>query len=317
MTIALRAVGRHVGAPASGPLSVRSMLARPSGGFVLRARTTSFSVMTHNMALLVAPGDYLGTDREGAIVGLVADVRTRVPDVVGLCEVFADDEREHIRGDLAALYPFFREGPDEADLESDGGLLVLSRHPILAANDMIYRDCAGFDCFANKGALHVRVQPPGSPTAYDLFYSHMQNIEEDGGEGVLHAQLSALNEMIGRHADPANPVIVFGDLNMPAFAADRHAELLARLGAPVDLWVVAGNPVASGPTAIRDSNFFDDADDRPSGDERLDYVLLREGTGAVPILQGIDVLQLRHNGRLISDHLGVHARFDQVLTIGP
>lgn len=317
MSIRLSSVARHVGAPAPGPVSTRAMLARPTQGFVLRSRTTSFSVMTHNMALLVAPGDYLGTDREGAIAGLVADVRSRAPDVVGLCEVFADDERDRIRSDLGAIYPFFREGPDEADLESDGGLLVLSRHPLLAANDMIYRDCAGVDCFANKGVLHVRVRPPGSPTAYDLFYTHMQNIDEDGGEDTLRAQLTALSQMITRHADPDIPAIVFGDLNVPAFAPHHHADLLARLGAPVDLWVVAGNPAASGPTVIRDSDFFEDADDRPPRDERLDFVLLKEGTKAVPILQNIDVLQLRHNGRLISDHLGVHARFDHVLTIDP
>jgi endonuclease/exonuclease/phosphatase family metal-dependent hydrolase len=291
------------------------MLGRPDGRAVLRARAAPFSVMTQNMALLVFPGDYLGTDREGAIVGLVAEVRRQVPDVVGLCEVFADDEREHIRGDLATTYPFFVQGPDEDDLESDGGLLVLSRHPFTATSDLIYRDCAGNDCFANKGVLHVRVQPPGAPTAYDLFYTHMQNIEEDGGDDTLYSQLSVLHGMIQRDANPAVPTLVFGDLNVPASAANHYEQLLARLARPADMWVAAGNTVASGFTVVRDSDFFDDADDRPPSDERLDYVLMKPGRRAVQILRQIDVLSVRHNGRLISDHLGVLARFDQVLTI--
>jgi len=309
----LRAVARHVGTPAE--TSTRRIVGRPTGRTVLRARRAPFSVMTQNMALLVAPGNYLGTNREGAIVGLVAEVRRQAPDVVGLCEVFDDDERDHIRHDLANTHPFFVEGPDEADLESDGGLLVLSRHPFTATSSLIYRDCAGFDCFANKGVLHVRVQPPGVLAGWDLFYTHMQNIEEDDGDDTLFSQLSVLHDMIRRDADPVLPTIVFGDLNIPATIANHYRELVTRLGQPTDLWVVAGNPVVSGFTFVRDTNFYEDADDRPARDERLDYMLLRRGGRAIPILQGIEVLSIRHDGRLISDHLGVMARFAETLTI--
>ena len=54
------------------------------------------------------------------------------------------------------------EGPDEADiLESDGGLLLMSKHPMSQFdNKFIYRDCAGNDCFANKGILYMRVHSP-------------------------------------------------------------------------------------------------------------------------------------------------------------
>lgn len=311
--ISLRSIARNVGKPAE--TSLRRLLGRVQGRAVLRARPAALSVMTQNMALLVFPGDYLGTDRAGAIAGLIAEVRRQSPDVVGLCEVFADGERDRIRGDLRSEYPFFVEGPDEDDLESDGGLLLLSRHPFLATSDLIYRDCAGADCFANKGVLHVRVQPPGAPTAYDLFYTHMQNIEEDGGEDTLYSQLSVLNGMVQRDADAALPALVFGDLNIPATAANHYGQLLARLGAPVDAWTAAGNAVASGFTVVQDSNFFDDSDDRPSRDERLDYVLVKPGQRAIPTLDAMAVLSVRHDGRLISDHLGLIARFGQVLTI--
>jgi len=309
----LRALARHLGAPAE--TSTRRMLGRPAGRTVLRARRAPFAVMTQNMGLLVAPGNYLGTNREGAIVGLVAEARRQSPDVVGLCEVFADDERDHIRHDLRNTYPFFVEGPDEADLESDGGLLLLSRHPFTATSSLIYRDCAGFDCFANKGVLHVRVQPPGTPSGYDLFYTHMQNIEEEDGDDTLFSQLSVLHDMVKRDADPLLPTIVFGDINIPATVANHYGELVGRLGRPTDMWVAAGNPVASGFTFVRDNNFYEDADDRPARDERLDYVLLKPGRRAVPILQRIEILATRHDGRLISDHLGVMARFTETLTI--
>lgn len=311
--ITVRSVARNLGKAAE--TSTRRMLGRLNGRAVLRARPAPFTVMTQNMALLVFPGNYLGTDRDGAIAGLIAEVRRHLPDVVGLCEVFDDDEREHIRGNLRAEYPFFVEGPDEDDLESDGGLLLVSRHPFIATSDLIYRDCAGADCFANKGVLHIRVHPPGGPTAYDLFYTHMQNIDEDDGDDTLYSQLSVLNGMIQRDADVNVPTLVFGDLNIPATAANHYQQLLARLGEPVDAWTTAGNPVASGFTVVHDSNFFDDSDDRPGRDERLDYVLVKPGQRAIPILGGIEVLSVRHNGRLISDHLGLIARFDQMLTV--
>src|SRR5262245_58445897 len=273
--------------------------------------------MAHNMALLVAPGDYLGTDRDGAIAQIVTEIRNLRPDVVGLCEVFADGEREHIRNELVSLYPSSVEGPDEDDLESDGGLLVLSRHPFLQTHDMIYRDCAGVDCFANKGAIHVRVQPPGSPTAYDIYDSHTQNIEESGGEEALYAQLTKLGQMTNTQSDPAIPTIVLGDLNIPAKVQRHYAQLLTRLDAPVDFWVVAGNSAETGETVLRDSNFYDDGDDRPSHDERLDYILMRRGRRFIPILEKIEIMQFRRNGRFISDHFGLHARIDRLVTIDP
>lgn len=143
----------------------------------------------------------------------------------------------------------------------------------------------------------------------------MQNIEEDDGDDTLFSQLSVLHDMIKRNADSALPTIVFGDLNIPASVPNHYRELVTRLGQPSDLWVVAGNPVASGSTFVRDNNFYEDPDDRPNRDERLDYILLKRGNRVVPTMQGIEVLSIRHNGRLISDHLGVMARFAEALLI--
>src|SRR5262245_43026968 len=71
--------------------------------------TINFSLMSHNMGLLVFPGNYLGTDRPGAIREIIAQIRAFLPDVVGLCEVFDDDERERIRNALVNDYPYWRD----------------------------------------------------------------------------------------------------------------------------------------------------------------------------------------------------------------
>ena len=316
-TLSVRQLGRHITGNATNPSSLRWLLNRHTGPVTLSVQVAPFSVMTHNMALLVAPGDYLGTDRDGSIAEIVARIAALQPDVVGLCEMFSDGEREFIRDKLRLIYPHFREGPDEADLESDGGLLLLSRHPLLFARDIVYRDCDGADCFANKGILHMRLQPPSWPTPLDVFFTHMQDIATSDGVRALYAQLDHLNGFMNLHGAPNVPKIIMGDLNIPAGDPQHYAQLLVRLRGPRDCWTLAGNSVASGDTLVMDNNFYEDPDDRPVRNERLDYVLLKAEHRTIPILSGIEILRFQHNGRFISDHFGVLAKFDTIALVGP
>lgn len=316
-TLSVRQLGRHITGNATNPSSLRWLLKRHRGRVRLSVQFAPFSVMTHNMALLVAPGDYLGTDRDGSIAEIVAQITALQPDVVGLCEMFSDGEREFVRNKLRLIYPHFREGPDEADLESDGGLLLLSRHPIVFSRDSIYRDCDGSDCFANKGILHMRLQPPSWPAPLDVFFTHMQNIATSDGVRALYAQLDHMNQFMGLHGAPNVPKIIMGDLNIPAGDPQHYAQLLIRLRGPRDCWTVAGNSVAGGNTLVMDSNFYEDADDRPPRNERLDYVLLKAEHRAIPILSGIEMLRFQRNGRFISDHFGVLSKLDKIALVGP
>lgn len=313
MTVALSRLIDHLGSKPDDGL--REALSRPVGPARISVRRMKFSVMTHNMGLLVAPAPYLGTDRTGAIAEIVDRIRSYRPDVVGLCEVFDDDEREQIRKALVGIYPFWRDGPDEDDLESDGGLLVLSRHPLLAAAQMIFRDADGWDQLANKGVIHIRIRPDTCPIPMDLFYSHTQDIATDEGPATLYAQLSVMNNFVNARAGQSNPRIIFGDLNIPAEQAHHYAQLRARLNMPRDCWTLAGNPVASGFTFVVDNNFYEDPGDRATSNQRLDYILLQADPSAVPILTDINVLNIKRNGRNISDHFGLRATFDHLAVV--
>lgn len=315
MALSLRQFARHLPTSMTEPVSLRKLLRRPTGPIRFRVQAAPISVMTQNMALLVAPGDYLGTDREGAVAEISGRIRSLLPDVVGLCEVFSDGERAEIRSALQDLYPHFQEGPDEADLHSDGGLLLLSRHPFSAAGSFIYRDCDAQDCLANKGVIHVRVRASSWPSAMDLFYTHAQDIATGDGVSALYKQLSAMQAFIQMRADPALPAIVMGDINIPGEIPQHYGELLRRLAGVRDCWTLAGNAAASGPTSVRDSTFHEDPDDRPARDQRFDYVLLRAGTGAIPILSKMQILKFTRNGRFISDHFALHAIFDTMALV--
>lgn len=316
-TLSLKDLANHSSGNPDDARSLRRILGRSRGPVGLSVELIPFSVMTQNMALLVAPGNYLGTDRRGAISSIVSQIRAFSPDVVGLCEVFSDGERNTMIKSLEDMYPVHLEGPDEDDLESDGGLLLLTKHPIFDMNFLIYRDCDGNDCFANKGILHMRLSQAQWPFSVDVFYSHAQDISTDEGEDTLYAQLDKMNQFVNKHRNFAMPTIIMGDLNIPGQDPRHYAQLLSRLTGPRDCWTLAGNPPDSGFTYVADNNFYGNTDDRPAVNQRLDYVLLKPGQNAVPILDHIDLLKFVRNGAFISDHFGLHAAFDQIATITP
>ena len=120
-----------------GTFNVRGVFRHDKGGLSLEGKQSRFSIIAHNLGLLVAPAPYLGTDRDGAITEVIQRIKDIKPDVVGLCEVFANGEREKIIAELSD-YKHFREGPDKGDPLSDGGLLILSKHPILKDSKILY-----------------------------------------------------------------------------------------------------------------------------------------------------------------------------------
>ncbi|MGK8608788.1 sphingomyelin phosphodiesterase [Bacillus thuringiensis] len=314
-TLSLRNLVEHLGYTSQNFGSFRKLLGRPSGSLKVSVRFAPFSIMTQNMALLVLPAEYRGTNRKGAIREIVNQIRTLSPDIVGLCEVFSNSERKNIRNALKDMYPYFREGPDEQDYESDGGLLLLSKHSILAANQMIFRVCDGFDCFANKGVIHIRIHPTFWPRPLDIFFSHAQDISTRKGVNKLYSQLDAINNFISSCGQPDVPKIIMGDLNIPADNPQHYFQLLKRLEKPVDCWTLAGNPSVSGQTFTIDNNFYGDDDDRPSNNQRLDYILMKANNHLVPILNDIKILKIKHKDRYISDHFGVYALFNKLAII--
>jgi endonuclease/exonuclease/phosphatase family metal-dependent hydrolase len=142
-----------------------------------------------------------------------------------------------------------------------------------------------------------------------IFYSHAQDISTGDGEDTLFAQLDVMRGFIQTHSAPENPRIIMGDLNVPGENARLHGELLARLTGSRDCSTLAGNVAASGFTSVVDNNFYEDSDDRPSSDQRLDYVLLIPGIRSRPVLSDVEVLRVVRNGRFTSDHFGLSAVF--------
>ncbi|MGA7880589.1 MAG: hypothetical protein WCD63_06935 [Terrimicrobiaceae bacterium] len=109
-------------------------------------------------------------------LGLVIDIlRNCGAGVVGLSEVWESADCDQICSALEKIYPFWVRGPrDGLPSLNGGGLLLLSRHPITAHHETIYRHCSGDDCLTPKGVLHACIQAAGHPCGIDVFLSHAQ-----------------------------------------------------------------------------------------------------------------------------------------------
>lgn len=300
------------------------------------------SILSQNMGLLPWPF-YKGIDRDRALDHLVEILRERQPDVVGLSEMWVESEREELRSRLGYLYPYTIDGPHEDDAVplldvelSSGGLMILSRHSILVQEQSIFRACSGDDCLANKGILHIRIVPPGSPCGIDVFLSHTQAPEPtiggsiSGARTAVEAQIRHLSSFIASARDPLVPAILLGDLNIDSFAhPDLYKTLVDALGNPVDLVpAVAGGARYVRPNATSESDhqqfssFHPSHPSRPADDpgrfgsscERLDYLLAFPGLlYRWPQAAKAEVLVEQWTpGRDMSDHYGVTATFDTI-----
>jgi hypothetical protein len=306
------------------------------------AHDTPLTFYAQNMGLLPWPL-YKGVDADRALGHLIAVLRERRPDVVGLSEMWSADDRERARAELRDIYPFALDGPHDPVLETPlgdvefmtGGLLILSRHRITAANETVFRQCSGDDCLAAKGVLHTRIQPRGHPTAVDTFLTHTQAAHPTVGgttEGALvavEAQIRHLAAFIRACREDTAPALLFGDFNVDAFThPDIYAYLVAELGEPVDLAPAVVEQGVRCPTATSESDEGEISSFHPGhpsraaddharfGDdaERLDYLFAFPGLRYAqhPASSRVVVEQWTP-GRDMSDHYGIEGTIDTTL----
>jgi len=306
---------------------------------------TPLTFYAQNMGLLPWPL-YKGIDRDAAVGALIARLRAHRPDVVGLSEMWTEDDRERVTNELRDLYPYFLDGPHDAidlvvtDVElMGGGLLLLCRHRIVASGSTVYRQCSGDDCLSNKGVLHARVQRTGSPCPVDVFLTHTQAADPTvagtvaGARVAVRAQIRHLAAFIKASRDPVSPAMLFGDFNVDAFAhPDLYEYLVQSLGRPADLAPLTDVLGAQRPAGTSEadsgviSSFHPDHPARPPDDparfggtvERLDYLFSFTGALYTQHANRADVvIEQWTPGRDMSDHYGIQASIDTTVELFP
>lgn len=98
-------------------------------------------------------------------------------DALLLQEVF-DGRREGFLQALTKEYPYQTRVLDKPGVNiHDGGVVIVSRYPIVREAQLVYPQCTGTDCFADKGVMYAEVIKGGK--AWHLFATHTASFDTD------------------------------------------------------------------------------------------------------------------------------------------
>lgn len=153
-------------------------------------------------------------------------------DLVVLNETFAQEAMRSMMETLGEAFPHrILRKPDASALATNGGVSVLSRHPLDAVHTEPFETCAGTmsDCRSTKGFVHAEVDV--SPMAdVDLLATHLDAGSRTGDHRARIGQLQTIRNYIDSLASHRrSPLLLLGDLNIDGLR--RTVAPRARAGA--------------------------------------------------------------------------------------
>jgi endonuclease/exonuclease/phosphatase family metal-dependent hydrolase len=230
---------------ASPVLERREMYLEPiADSYAVAAQSAEISVLTYNVEGLPWP-IALGRGRALRAIGReLGEMRRegRQPDVVLIQEGFRSEIEVLVRESGYAYWaqgPSRSQRPGHAGLNSglqkfaSAGLHVLSDIPIAEVKTTSFANCAGYDCFANKGAMLVRLAPQGLPTTIDVVNTHLNARKRSKAPKAVaraahNAQMRELNSFVVGAHDPDAPLLVGGDFNVKKAPERYYYDALER-----------------------------------------------------------------------------------------
>ncbi len=223
-------------------------------------------------------------------------------DVLILEEVFSDKYREQLVVELAEAYPYVSKmlGEDKG-LKQDGGVIMLSRWPIVAQDQILYGDaCAGADCLATKGAIYLQINKQGR--MIHVAGTHTQASAEH--RPVRAQQFQIMSDWLAEKDIPATEhLFISGDLNVDKFSGSEsgeYQEMMAILDATLpDSDLETGHEASYSP----DNQFV-----KQAKGEYLDYVLI-SNSHLQPLSAYNRVWKWQADGLDLSDHYAVEGVF--------
>ncbi|MES2857213.1 MAG: endonuclease/exonuclease/phosphatase family protein [Bdellovibrionota bacterium] len=195
------------------PAALASALAAEPG-------RTQFKVLTYNVkGLPEVFGGYDNKHRFNEIGKVLGERRAQktAPQIVLIQEAFVD-RTANINAE--AKYPFSVKGPNSKAFGTEknrlfgAGLIILSEYPFEKTDNTPFEsgDCAGWDCFANKGVQVAEVKIDGMPFVLPIFNTHLQASKEECDARI--GQMKTLKTFITEKTSYDRPFLMAGDFNI-------------------------------------------------------------------------------------------------------
>ena len=220
----------------------------------------------------------------------------------------------------------------DVEFTQDGGLMILSKYPIVAASGMIWSNQAGaLEEVGSKGVLYAKIKL-GQNRYVHIFNAHLA---AGNARKIRQQQLEELKRFIKNCiGKDASPVILLGDFNIDGLKKSKESEWWQSLRAfsvnalqLKDLWLELKRRASASESATwvgKNKRLPADSPWGPrnkvaieSGDyQRLDYILFLRGTNPELIPKEISRWPPRpydFNGLRnypLSDHVGLRAVFE-------
>lgn len=180
-------------------------------------RSNAISVGTYNLWMIPAVSSDI-TERANLMEHSLSGY-----DVLALQEAFASD-RDALFDSLSREYPYKTDvvGGDSMAMY-DGGVVTLSRYPILETDAIIFNHCSGTDCHADKGIVYTKIDKNGQ--IYNIFNTHLASFSTPEAKRLRRLQLGLLRTFMLTKQIPSNEVVIFaGDFNI-----DKNSDFLEYL----------------------------------------------------------------------------------------
>ncbi|MFJ9339753.1 sphingomyelin phosphodiesterase [Streptomyces sp. NPDC101733] len=279
----LRVAATAVAATAAGALAVA---AAPAATAAQSAGTPRLSVLSYN-TFLMSKNLYpnWGQDHRASAIPQASFFQGH--DVVVLQEAFDNGASDALKANAASQYPYQTPvvgrgksgwdatgGSYSSTTPEDGGVVVLSKWPIVRKEQVVYKDACGADWWSNKGFAYVVLDVNG--VKVHVVGTHAQSTDSGCGTGeaadMRARQFKAIDAFLdAKNIPAAEQVIVAGDMNVDS-RTPEYASMLAN----ADL---AGADTRTGHPYSFDTALNSIAKYRYPTDPRedLDYVLYRKG----------------------------------------
>jgi sphingomyelin phosphodiesterase len=159
---------------------------------------------------------------------IVEELKKSNFDIIVFQEAFLPKAREIIRNGLKGIYNYeFGPAISTPSILTNSGVWILSKVKMKPIDEVRFKDCATWDCYARKGAMLLEGEWQGK--TFQLLGTHLQ---ADNYTEVREKQMDQIYlELLGKYRRDDVPQIICGDLNTEKEMKSHYCQMLSCLDA--------------------------------------------------------------------------------------